>query len=107
LGSDSEEEENNNPSFLIGEDARLNNLLDYRDDVLRTTNKEKREYRSFLGEANEKVVELESLLDDARAQIDFLKSAPIVTNEPKFTNCSIFLDDLTVLKEKYASKIED
>jgi hypothetical protein len=64
-GSDSKEGVNNDPSFLIAENARLNDLLDNRDDVLRKTNKEK-EYRSFLGEAKEKVVELESLLVDAR-----------------------------------------
>jgi hypothetical protein len=52
-GSDSEEEVNNSPSFLIAENARLNHLLDNRDDVLRKTNKEKREYRSLLGEAKE------------------------------------------------------
>jgi hypothetical protein len=68
--SDSEEKVNNTPSFLIAENARLNDLLENRDDVLRKTNKEKREYRSLLGEAKEKVVELESLLVDARAQID-------------------------------------
>jgi hypothetical protein len=107
LGSDSEEEVNNDPSFLIAENARLNDLLDNRDDVLRKTNKEKREYRSLLGEAKEKVIELESLLDDARAQIDSLKSAPIVTNEPECTDCSTFLGELTVLKEKYASKVEE
>jgi hypothetical protein len=31
----------------------LNDLLDNRDDVLRKTNKEKREYRSLLGKAKE------------------------------------------------------
>jgi peptidoglycan hydrolase CwlO-like protein len=91
---------------LIAENARLNDLLDNRDDVLRKTNKEKMEYRSIIGEAKEKVVELVSLLDDARAQIDSLKSAPILTNEPKCTDCSTFLVELTVLKEKYASKVE-
>jgi hypothetical protein len=106
-GSDSEEEVNNSPSFLIAENAKLNDLLDNRDDVLRKTNKEKREYRSLLGEAKEKVVELESLLVDARAQIDSLKSAPVVTNEPECTDCSTFPGELTVLKEKYASKVED
>jgi hypothetical protein len=106
-GSDSEEEVNNDPSFLIAENARLNYLLNNHDDVLRKTNKEKREYRTFLGEAKEKVVELESLLDDARAQIDSLKSAPVVTNEPECTNCSTFLGELTVLKEKYASKVKE
>jgi hypothetical protein len=75
--------------------------------VLKKTNKEKREYRSFLGEAKEKVVELESLLDDARAQIYSLKSAPILTNELECTDCSTFLGELTVLKEKYASKVEE
>jgi hypothetical protein len=106
-GSDSEEEVNNDPSFLIAENARLNDLLDNRDDVLRKTNTEKREYRSLLGEAKEKVVELKSLLYAARAQIDSLKSAPIVTNEIECTNCSTFLGELTVLKEKYASKVEE
>jgi hypothetical protein len=51
--SDFEEEVNNEPSFLIAENARLNDLLDNRDDVLRKTNKEKREYRSLLGKAKE------------------------------------------------------
>jgi hypothetical protein len=72
-GSDSEEEVNHDPSFLIAENARLNHLLDNRDDVLRKTNKEKREYRPLHGEAKEKVIELESLLVDDRAQIDSLK----------------------------------
>jgi hypothetical protein len=106
-GSDSEEEVNNSPSFLIAENSRLNDLLDNRDDVLRKTNKEKREYRSLLGEAKEKVVELECLLVDVRAQIDSLKSAPVVTNEPECIDCSTFLGELIVLKEKYASKVEE
>jgi chromosome segregation ATPase len=76
------EEVNNDPSFLIVENARLNDLFDSCDDVLKKTNKERREYRSLLGEAKEKVVELESFLVDARAQIDSLKSAHVVTNEP-------------------------
>jgi hypothetical protein len=106
-GSDSKEEVNNDPSFLIAENARLNDLLDNRDDVLRKINKEKREYRSLLGEAKEKVVELESLLDNVRAQIDSLKSSSVVTNEPECTDCSTFLGELTVLKDKYASNVEE
>jgi hypothetical protein len=106
-GSDSEEEVNNNPSFLIAENARLNDLLDNRDDVLRKTNKEKREYRSLLGEAKEKVIELRSLLVDARAQIDSLKSAPIVTSEPECTDCSIFLGELTMLKESMPPRLRN
>jgi hypothetical protein len=105
--SDSEEEVNYDPSFLAAENARLNDLLDNRDDVFRKTNKEKRKYRSLLGEAKEKVVELESLLVDARAQIDSLKSTLVVTSEPECTDCSVFLDDLIVLKEKYVSNVEE
>jgi hypothetical protein len=30
-----------------------------------------------------------------------------VINEPECTDCSNFLGDLTVLKEKYASKVEE
>jgi hypothetical protein len=92
---------------LIAENARWNDFLDNHDDVLRKTNKEKREYSSLLGEVKEKVVELESLLVDARAQIDSRKFAPIVTNKPECTDCSTFLGELTVLKEKYASKVDE
>jgi hypothetical protein len=52
-------------------------------------------------------VELESLLNDARAQMDSLKSAPIVTNELECTDCSTFFCELTLLMEKYASKVEE
>jgi hypothetical protein len=85
----------------------LNEFHDNHDDELRKTNKEKREYRSLLGEDKEKMVELESLLVDARDQIDSLKSAHVVTNEPECTDCSVFLDDLAMLKEKYTSKVEE
>jgi regulator of replication initiation timing len=105
--SDSEVEVNNDPSLLVAENARLNDLLDNRVYVHRKTNKEKREYRSFLGEAKEKVVELESLLVDARAQIDSLKSTPVLTDEPECTEFSVFVGDLTMHKEKYASKVEE
>jgi hypothetical protein len=85
-GSVSEEEVNNDPSFLIAKNARFNDLLDNHDDVLRNTNKEKKEYRSLLGVAKEKVVELESLLDDARAQIDTLRSVPVIFEQTPWGN---------------------
>jgi DNA repair exonuclease SbcCD ATPase subunit len=92
---------------LIAENASFNELLDNCDDVLSKTNKEKREYRSLLEEAKEKVIELESMLIDTRSQIESMKSSPVVTDEPKCNECSVFLGDLTVLREKYASKIEE
>jgi hypothetical protein len=61
----------------------------------------------LLGEAKEKVVELESLLDDARTQIESPKSANVVTNEPECTDCSTFPGELTTLKDKYAFKVEE
>jgi hypothetical protein len=42
--------------------------------VLRKTNKEKREFRSFLGESKEKVVGLESLLSESREKVVELES---------------------------------
>jgi hypothetical protein len=54
--SDSEDEVNNDLAFLIEENARLNKVLDNRDDVLRKSNKKIREYRYLLGEAKEKVI---------------------------------------------------
>jgi hypothetical protein len=48
LDFDSVEEVNNDPSFLIVENARLNDFLDNHDGVLRKTSKENREYMSLL-----------------------------------------------------------
>ena len=53
--SDSEEEVRHDPNFLLEENARLNELLDNHDDVLRKTNKEKREFRSLLGDARTEI----------------------------------------------------
>jgi hypothetical protein len=47
------------------------------------------------------------LLVDVRAQIDSLKSARVATNERDCTYCTVFLDDLIVLKEKYASRLRN
>jgi hypothetical protein len=52
--SDSEDEVNHYPDFLIEENDRLNELLDNHGDVLRKTNQEKMEYKSLLGEAKER-----------------------------------------------------
>jgi hypothetical protein len=47
------------------------------------------------------------MLVDARSQIDASKYSPIVTDEPECTDCFVYLGDLTVLKEKYASEVEE
>ena len=107
LNSDSEEEVSHDTEFLLKENAELNALLDNRDDVLRKTNKEKREYRSLLGESKERVVELESLLASARHEIDLLKAAPIVSDEKECDECMIHLTELCGLKTKYGARLEE
>jgi predicted MPP superfamily phosphohydrolase len=74
--------------FFLEENGRLNALLDNHDDVLRNTNKEKREYKSLLRKAKEKVAELESLLVIAKVPFESLKSALVLTDEPE---CNIDL----------------
>ena len=75
--------------------------------MLRKTNKEKREFRSLLGDAKDKIVELESLLVDARTEIDSLKVAPVISDEADCGDCNVFLADLTAFKEKHASTLEE
>jgi hypothetical protein len=53
------------------------------------------------------VTELETRVLDSKLEIDSLKASPIVSDEIDFADCSIFLADLTDLKEKYASKCEE
>lgn len=123
------------PISLRKEIARLEQLVDNRDDVLRKTNKEKREFRSLLGESKDRVVELEALLSEtgkkaldfesllsvsskkvaeleielasARAEVVALKDAPIVSDEPDCSVCDVHLADLVALKEKHMTCLDD
>jgi hypothetical protein len=53
-----------------------------------------------------RVAELETYVLDAKLEIDSLK-ANVVSNEVDCGDCSVFLVDLTALKENYASKCEE
>jgi hypothetical protein len=44
---------------------------------------------------------------DAKLEIDSLKASPVVSDEVKCADCPIFLADLALFKEKYASKCEE
>jgi hypothetical protein len=44
---------------------------------------------------------------DAKLEIDSLKASPAVSNEVECADCSIFLADLAMFKEKHASKCEE
>jgi hypothetical protein len=53
------------------------------------------------------VAELETRVLDGKLEIDSLKASPVVSNEVDCADCSIFLAELTALKEKHASKCEE
>jgi hypothetical protein len=53
------------------------------------------------------VAELETQNLDAKLEIDSLKASPVVSDDVKCADCSIFLADLALFKEKHASKCEE
>jgi hypothetical protein len=81
-------------------------LLDNRDDILREAKKMRKELRASLEDARTRVVELETQNLDAKLEIDSLKASPIVSDEVECADCPIFLADLSMFKEKHASKCE-
>jgi hypothetical protein len=53
------------------------------------------------------VAELETQVLDSKLEIDSLKASPGFSDEVGCADCSIFLVDLALLKEKHASKCEE
>jgi hypothetical protein len=53
------------------------------------------------------VAELETQNLDAKLEIDSLKASPVVSDEIECADCSIFLADLALFKEKHASMYEE
>jgi hypothetical protein len=53
------------------------------------------------------VAELETQNLDAKLEIDSLKASPVVSDDVECADCSIFLADLALFKEKHASKCEE
>jgi hypothetical protein len=104
---DSEDEVCDELSSLHKENGELVDLLDNRDHMLREAKKLRKELRSLLEDARTKVAELETHVIDSKLQIDSLKASPVVSDEVHCADCSIFLADLTDLREKYASKCEE
>jgi hypothetical protein len=82
-------------------------LLDNRDDMLREAKKMRKELRVSLEDARNRVVELEAQKLDAKLDIDSLKASTVVSDEVDCGECSVFLADLTALKEKHTSKCEE
>jgi hypothetical protein len=88
------------------ENERLGLLLDNRDDMFREAKKMRKELRDSLVDASTRVAELETLNLDAKFEIYF-KASPVVSDEVECVDCPIFQVDLSLCKEKHASKCEE
>jgi hypothetical protein len=105
--SESDDEVRDELPFLRQENERLGTLLDNRDDMLREAKKMRKELRDSLEDARTRVAELETHVSDSKLEIDSIKASPVVSDEVDCANCSIFLADLALFKEKHASKCEE
>jgi hypothetical protein len=103
LESDSDDEVRDELPFLHQENERLGSLLDNRVDMLREAKKMRKELRASLEDARTIVAELETQVLDSKLEIDSLKASPVVSDEVDCADCSIFLADLALFKEKHAS----
>jgi hypothetical protein len=74
--------------------------------MLREAKKMRKELRASLEDARTRVAELETQVLDSKLAIDSLKASPVISNEVDCADCSIFLADLVLFKEKHASKCE-
>jgi hypothetical protein len=90
-------------SPLCKENEELVDLLDNRDHMLREAKKLRKELRALLEDARTRVAELETQVLDGKLEIDSLKAIPMVSDEVDYVDYSIFLADLTALREKHAS----
>jgi hypothetical protein len=92
---------------LRKENEELVDLLDNHDHMLREAKKLRKELRALLEDARTRVVELETHVLDGKLEVDSLKASLVVSDEVDCAGCSVFLADLTALREKQASKCEE
>jgi regulator of replication initiation timing len=104
---DSEDEVCDELCSLCKEDEELVDLLDNRDHMLREAKKIRKELRALLEDASSRVAELETQVLDSKLEIDSLKDSLVVSDEIDCADCSVFLADLTDLRENYASMCEE
>jgi hypothetical protein len=103
--SDSDDDVRDELPFSHQDNERLGLLLDNRDDMLREAKKMK--LRASLEDARTRVAELETQNLDVKLEIDSLKASPVVSDDVECADCSTFLADLALFKEKHASKCEE
>jgi hypothetical protein len=63
----------------------------------------RKELRASLEDARTRVAELETQVLDSKLEIDSLKASLVVPDDVDCADCSIFLADLALFKEKHAS----
>jgi hypothetical protein len=105
--SESDDKVRDELPFLRQENERLGTLLDNRDGMLREAKKMRKELRASLKDARTRVAELDTQVLDSKLEIDSLKYSPVVSDDVDCADCSIFLADLALFKEKHASKCEE
>jgi chromosome segregation ATPase len=105
--SDSENEVRDELPFLHEENEHLGKFLDNHDDMLREAKKMRKELKALLEDARNRVAELETQNLDAKLEIDSLKASPVVSDEIDCCDCSVYLTDLTSLKDKHASTCDE
>jgi hypothetical protein len=105
--SESDDEVCDELPFLRKENERLGSLHYNHDDMLRVAKKMRKELRASLEHARTRVADLETQVLDSKLEIDSLKASPVVSDEVDCVDCSIFLVDLALFKEKHASKCEE
>jgi hypothetical protein len=75
--------------------------------MLREAKKMRKELRASLEDARTRVAKLETQVLHSKLEIDSLKASPVVSDKVDCADCSIFLVDLALFKEKHASKCEE
>jgi hypothetical protein len=70
--------------------------------MLRGAKKMRKELRASLEDARNRVAELETQNLDAKLEIDLVKASPVVSDDVDCVDCSVYLADLTSLKDKHA-----
>jgi hypothetical protein len=105
--TDSEDDVHDELPFLHEENERLGKLPDNRDDMFREAKKIMKELRASLEDARNHVDELETQNLDAKPEIDSLKASHVVFDEIDCCDCSVYLADLTTLKDKHASTCDE
>jgi hypothetical protein len=70
--------------------------------MLRGAKKMRKELRASLEDARNHVAKIEMKNLDAKLDIDSLKASPVVSDDVDCVDCSVYLADLTSVKDKHA-----